>query len=157
MTSTVVSLDEARALAPLIDAHADAIESERQLPEAVVRALVGAGVFRLLVPRCFGGAEVDPVTACRVVEALGAADGSTGWCAMVGSTFGLFGGLLPEQAAREIYAAPHAFVAGAFRPSGIERAVPGGYRLSSRWSFWSGIGHCTWGFGSCRVFEGDEL
>ena len=156
MTSTVVSVEAARALSPLISAHADLIESERCLPEAVVGSLAEAGVFCLFVPRAFGGAEADPVTACRVVEALGEADGSTGWCAMVGSTFGLFGGLLPEQAAREIYTAPDAFVAGAFRPSGIARAVPGGYRLSGRWSFGSGISHSTWVFGSCRVFEGDE-
>src|SRR6266536_2722072 len=144
MSSTVVSLEAARALAPLIGAHADVIEAERRLPETVVRAMAEAGVFRLFVPRAFGGAEADPVTACRVVEALGEADGSTGWCAMVGSTFGLFGGLLTEEAAREVYADPDAFVAGAFRPSGIARAVPGGYRLSGRWSFGSGINHSTW-------------
>jgi len=125
-------LEAAQALAPLIGAHAESIESERRLPEPVIRALTEAGVFRLFAPRALGGAEADPVTVCRVVEELAKADGATGWCAMVGATFSLLGGLLPEQAAREIYVDPSVAVAGSFRPSGTARAVDGGYQVSGR-------------------------
>jgi indole-3-acetate monooxygenase len=148
-------VEAARALAPLILAHADSIEAERRLPEPVVQGLTEAGVFRLYVPRALGGAEADPVTVCRVVEELAEADGATGWCAMVGATFSLFGGLLPDQAAREIYGDPSVAVAGSFRPGGTARIVEGGYLVSGRWSFGSGITHSDWVFGACRVFDGD--
>jgi alkylation response protein AidB-like acyl-CoA dehydrogenase len=77
-----------------------------------------------------GGAEADPVTFCRVVEELARADGSTGWCAMLCGSYGLFGGLLPATAAREIFADPAAILAGSLAPTGPARAVAGGYHLS---------------------------
>jgi indole-3-acetate monooxygenase len=154
MTATTATVEGVRALAPLIREHADRIESERRLPEPVVRALTEVGVFRHFVPRALGGAEADPITFCRAVEELVRADGSTGWIAMLCGSYGLLGGLLPEEAAREVYADPGAIVAGALAPTGIARLVPGGYRLSGRWSFGSGIEHSTWVLASCRLFDG---
>src|SRR5262245_36935744 len=103
MTATSPLLDTVRSLAPTIHAHAASIEQERRLPKPVVRALVDAGVFRMLVPRSLGGDEIDPMTACRVVEEVAAQDGATGWCAMIGACNGHFGGLLPVEGAREIF------------------------------------------------------
>jgi alkylation response protein AidB-like acyl-CoA dehydrogenase len=156
MAVTTTPLEAVQDLGPLIAAHADSIERERRLPPEVVRALVDAGVFRLLVPRAFGGAQVDPLTACRVVEEVSRADGAAGWCAMIGMCYGQFAGLLPEQAAREIYSDPATIVAGAFRPNGVARAVPGGYRVTGRWPLGSGITHSTWTLGGCRIFDGDQ-
>lgn len=132
-----------RAMAPLITSHADTIEQERRLPAEVVDALTDAGVFRLLVPHALGGGETDPFTACRIVEELSSIDGATGWCGMLGACLGHFAGLLPEEAAREIYLDPRAVVAGAFRPNGVASVVPGGYRLTGRWQLGSGINHAT--------------
>jgi hypothetical protein len=67
---------------------------------------------------------------------------------------GLFGGLLPAAAAREIFADPAANVAGSLAPTGVARAVAGGYQLSGRRSFGSGIAHNTWALGGCRVLDG---
>jgi alkylation response protein AidB-like acyl-CoA dehydrogenase len=156
MTVAVGPIEAVGALAPLVGEHADAIERERRLPGPVVDALIDAGVFRLLVPRAFAGAEADPVTACRIVEELSRIDGSTGWCAMLGAGLGHFGGLLPEEAGREVYTDPRAVVAGTFRLSGVARAVDGGYRVTGRWPLASGITHATWALGGCRVFDGDE-
>jgi alkylation response protein AidB-like acyl-CoA dehydrogenase len=155
MTSVVGTVEAVRALAPLIRAQADAIEAERCLSARVVSALTEAGVFQSFIPRALGGAEIDPVTFCRVVEELARADGSTGWCGLLCGSYGIFGGLLPEAAAGEIYAEPGAIVAGALAPNGIARVVDGGYQLKGRWSFGSGISHSTWVLGGCRVFDGE--
>ena len=40
------------------------------------------------------------------------------WNLILGATYGLWAAFLPEEAAREIYGAPDAVVAGALRPSG---------------------------------------
>jgi alkylation response protein AidB-like acyl-CoA dehydrogenase len=74
---------------------------------------------------------------------------------MLCGSYGLFGGLLPAAAAREIFTDPAAIVAGSLAPTGTARAVAGGYQVSGRWSFGSGITHSTWVLGGCRVLDGD--
>lgn len=147
-------VESVRGLAGTVRDHAERIERERCLPEPVVRGLVDAGVFRMLVPRSLGGGEVDPVTACRVVEEVSILDGSVGWCAMIGACNGHFGGLLPAAGARQIYGDRDVVLAGTFRPSGVAMPVEGGYRVTGRWAFASGIMHAGWVMGGCRVQEG---
>jgi len=156
-TSADRLVEAARALGPLIRESRAAIERERQLPAPLVSAMHDAALFRLYVPRALDGLEVDPATCMRVVEIVAAADGAAGWSLMIGTTLGLFAAVLPEEAARAVYAEPAAVVAGAFMPTGRVEAVEGGYRLNGRWSFASGIAHATWYMAGCLVQEGDVL
>src|SRR3954468_7411089 len=71
----------ARALRPLITAHAARIEQEREIAPEVLSALHEAQLFRMLVPKSCGGAEVAPATFMQAIEELAKADGSTAWCA----------------------------------------------------------------------------
>ena len=151
------SVEAARALAPVIQAYGEQIEQERRLPQPVVAALTQAGLFRLQIPRRYGGAEADPATFVRVVEEVARADGATGWCVMIGGFYGLFAGCLPEPAAREIYGSDLNVVsAGAFRPNGQAVVVDGGYCVSGRWALGSGIQHAPWLVGGCHIFDGDQ-
>lgn len=155
MIAMTTPLEAVRALGPYITEHTELIESERRLTDAVVRALIEAGVFKLFVPRALGGGETDPVTSCRVVEELSSVDGSTGWVSMLCGSYGLLSGLLTDEAAHEIYADPGAIVAGSLPPNGLARTVAGGYRVSGRWPMASGINHSTWVLGNCQVLDGD--
>ena len=155
MTTVTTPVEAARALAPLIREHADAIERDRCLPPPVLQGLIEADLFRLLAPRELGGAEADPLTVCRVVEEISKVDGATGWCVMIGTCYSLFGGLLPAAASREIFTGPESVAAGAFRLNGTARAVEGGYVVSGRWPLGSGIPHATWALGGCRVCDGE--
>jgi alkylation response protein AidB-like acyl-CoA dehydrogenase len=146
-------LDAATALAPAVREAADRIEQDRRLPAELVRAFTEAGVFRLCVPRALGGLEVDPATLIRAGETLAQADGSAGWCAMIGATSGVASAYLPEAAAREIYGSADAVTGGTFAPHGTATVVDGGYRVSGRWPFASGCEHCTWLMGGCVVVE----
>jgi alkylation response protein AidB-like acyl-CoA dehydrogenase len=152
MTSLDASLvARARLAAETLAPLADAIEKERGLPAEAVAALVGAGIFKLFVPQAYGGLEADLETALSVIEELARADGSAGWCAMVGSTSGLMSIFLQPDVAREIFGAPDAIACGVFAPMG--RAVPadGGHRVSGRWPFASGCKHSTWRMGGALV------
>src|SRR2546423_1791831 len=73
-------VEAARKLAPQIQACADQTEAERELPRPLFEALADAGMFHLAVPRAIGGAELDLPTYVEVIEELGKADASTGWC-----------------------------------------------------------------------------
>jgi alkylation response protein AidB-like acyl-CoA dehydrogenase len=70
-----IALDAARRLAPMIAAAGDAIEAARRLTPEVVDALHAAGLYRLLLPRDFGGAELDLADFSLVIEAIAGASG----------------------------------------------------------------------------------
>ena len=60
----------ARVLAPALSAAAQRIETGRELPPDVVDALHKARLFRMLVPRSYGGGEVSPVAFMTALEEL---------------------------------------------------------------------------------------
>src|SRR4029453_13092368 len=155
MSTTASVLDSVATLGAVIRPHADAIEQERSLPTPVIRGLIDAGVFRMLVPRSLGGDETDPLTVCRGVGERAPRDGAAGWCGVSAPCNSHFGGLLPAAGAREIFADRDVVLAGTFRPSGVAVAVEGGYRVTGRWPFASGIMHSSWLMGGCSIVDAD--
>lgn len=120
------------------------IEAERRLPREVVDAFVAAGVFKLMVPRAYGGADAPVREAIEVIEAIARVDGSAAWCAMIGMLSGTMARFLDDATAREVYGPADAITCGVFAPMG--EAVPegDGYRVSGRWSFASGCEYSGW-------------
>jgi alkylation response protein AidB-like acyl-CoA dehydrogenase len=112
-----------------------------------------AGVFGMAMPRVWGGPELDPLTQFRVIEALAMADGSVGWCAMIGCDGGYVTAFLDQDVARAMY--PDIEVATAAAATTTDKAVrvPGGYRVSGRFPFVSGCQHCEWFWAGCTVIE----
>jgi alkylation response protein AidB-like acyl-CoA dehydrogenase len=146
--------DPVRAVGSLVDlirTECVDLDSTGVIPTSVIRAIQDAGVFQLMAPTEIGGAEVDPVTFLQVVEAASHADGSVGWCVLIGGCYAAFGGMLPAESARRIYGDPTTISAGAFRPDGVAVEVDGGYRISGRWPLASGSSHATWYVGGCII------
>ncbi len=140
-------------LRDVVTASAAEGERLRTLPPATVSALADSGLLGLKVPESLGGAEADPVTQLEVLEALTHIDASAGWCLMVATTaVGLPAGFLPDSAVGKILAGgrvPSAAVA--IMPTGVATPVDGGYRLSGRWPFASGVRHAEWLTAGCWV------
>lgn len=145
----------ARALAPQIRAVSAEIERERRVPGPIIQAMKDAGIFRISAPRAVGGLELDPLTQTEVIEALSSADASAGWVAAIGSDGGYWASCLEPAVARELYRDVDVITAGAGRPSGRAVVVPGGFRVSGRWAFGSGIQDATWAVVNCIVYDGE--
>jgi indole-3-acetate monooxygenase len=150
-------LQAARRIAPQAAALASQTEQERALPAELVKQLRDAGLFSLCLPRSLGGGEVEPAQMVLALEALAQGDGASAWCAMVASTCGLLGAYLPRDQADLIFDGGRSILAGVFAPRGRAGRVEGGYRLSGRWSFVSGVGHSDWVLGGCLVAQGDGV
>jgi alkylation response protein AidB-like acyl-CoA dehydrogenase len=150
-------LKEAIRLAAALRAHSEEIERARRLPPQVARALADAGLFRLCLPRSLGGPELPLASLVGVLEALAVGDAAAAWCAMIASTSSALAAWLEPDAARALFAAPHAVVGGVLAPSGRARRVAGGFRASGRWSFASGCQHSTHLLGGCVVDDGTGL
>ncbi|MBK7951673.1 MAG: acyl-CoA dehydrogenase family protein [Deltaproteobacteria bacterium] len=141
-------LEAVDKMRPVIEAGASESESLRRLPDATVRALADSGLFRMLLPREMEGLEADPVTQSEVIERVAYLDGSTAWCAFIGaSSSGFVAAQLPDAGIREVVAGSGGVwpvFAGSPSTGGSATRVPGGYRVSGRWAWASGIGHATW-------------
>jgi len=88
-------LEAARKLAPQIRSCADEIEAQRELPRPLFEALADAGIFHMAVPSSIGGGEVDLPTYTQVIEELGKADASTGWCVNQGAIYATYASRMP--------------------------------------------------------------
>lgn len=137
----------AQELAPLTAR----IEAERRLPQPGVDALTRAGIFKLFVPRTYGGAQAHPLTVLASIEEIARVDGSAGWCAMIGATSGQMSVFLDDAVAREVYGPDDAVTCGVFAPVGRATPTADGYRVSGRWPFASGCEHSQWRMGGAMV------
>ena len=148
-------LAAARALGPMLEAAADEIEQRRELTEPVVAALVERGLFRLLLPKALGGAELPPAQFVAVIEEIARHDASTAWCLGQANGCAMTAASLDPEVAREIFGPPRGIVAwGPPGPAELS-VVPGGYRLSGSWSFASGSHHATWLGAHVPAVDGD--
>ncbi|MCP2287847.1 acyl-CoA dehydrogenase family protein [Nocardia amikacinitolerans] len=149
-------LARAQALAPRLRERAEEIEAARRLPADIVELLRDAGVFRMAFARDWGGPELSSIEQTEVVEALAYGDASVGWCAMIGSDTGLYARFLDEPVAKEMFPSLDMVTAGLLFPTGRAERVPGGFRLSGRWQFGSGITHADWVVSGAFVLRDGE-
>jgi indole-3-acetate monooxygenase len=147
-------LARVREIAPALAAAAEEIDRRRELPEAIVAALVERGLFRLLLPRSLGGAELLPAQYVPIIEEIAQIDASTAWCINQNSGCSMTAASLAPEVAREIFGGPRGILAWGPGP-GEARVVPGGYRVTARWSFASGSHHASWLGCHVPVIEAD--
>lgn len=146
----------ARSVAPAIRAEADRIEREGKVTPAAMAAMHEAEIFRLCLPRSMGGGEASPMTIQSVIETIAAADASTAWSLGQGLGCSLSAAFLAPDVAADIFGAPDSILAwGPFNKSERVVAADGGYRLTGRWSYASGIRNATW-FGAHKPETGPD-
>ena len=146
-----------RSLEPEIRRLAQTMETERQLPPALANALMEAGVFRMGVPRVFGGPECDPMTQVRIVEELSRIEGSVGWLSMISSAGSFLAAFTQPAVAQRLFGGVQAVIAGQIRPPQRADLVESGYRVSGRFHFASGCHHASVMLCGCVVYENGEL
>jgi alkylation response protein AidB-like acyl-CoA dehydrogenase len=146
-------LHAAIGLGPKIREASEEIERGRRLPPQIAQAMKEAGVFGMVIPRAWGGPELDPLTQLRVIEALAMAEGSAGWCAMIGCDSGYVTAFLEDGVGRAMYPDIWVATAATVTTSGQATPVSGGYRLNGRFPFASGCQHCEWLWAGCQVVE----
>ena len=143
-TPDIDYIGRARELGREIEAAAEEIERRRELPEPIVAALIERGLFRLLLPRALGGAELRPAVYVEVIEEIAKHDASTAWCLGQACGCTMTAAYLDPEVAREIFGGKRGILAWGPPGPAEAREVPGGYRLSGTWSFASGSHHASW-------------
>jgi alkylation response protein AidB-like acyl-CoA dehydrogenase len=150
--STTDIYANARALGGFLRDKSDEIEAARTLPPEVATRMREAGVFRIAMPKIWGGPELSIIEINEVIEEVSRANASAGWCITIGCDSGFFSGFLDDPVARKLYPRLDLVTAGSITPGRADR-VDGGYRVSGQWPFASGIRHADVVLAACIVFE----
>ena len=142
---TFPELETARGVVPAIHDARDRIDADRELPTDLVAKLTGEGLFRLILPKSLGGAELSLPKFIRCVEVIARADGSAGWCLGQGGVFPNLADRMERSTAEEIWLNnPRAVVATGTPWGSKAQRTAAGFRLSGRWRFASGVLHASW-------------
>jgi 3-hydroxy-9,10-secoandrosta-1,3,5(10)-triene-9,17-dione monooxygenase len=136
----------ARDLQPALRERAKAADETRTLPEATIQDLHRTGLFRVLQPARWGGAEVDFGIYVEIGAILAGGCASTAWvwANLVSHHWML--AYWPEPAQSELWTQDRDMLIGSALvfPCGKATRADGGYRISGRWPFSSGIDHSSW-------------
>lgn len=141
------------ALLPDIVARRDEIERARRIPSDLAQKLKATGVFTIQVPRAIGGLEMTPMEIMRTIETVAKADGSVGWCTMIGISGNGALGLMNEPGAKELFDSPTMSSASIAGPIGAAVPTDGGFTINGRWPFASGITHAEKVWAGCIVMR----
>jgi 3-hydroxy-9,10-secoandrosta-1,3,5(10)-triene-9,17-dione monooxygenase len=136
----------AEALVPVLHERADRAEELRRLPDETIADLHRTGLFRILQPGRVGGSELPFRSIVELVAVIGRGCGSTAWVLANLAAHHWLVGMWAPQAQDEIWGeSPDNLIGSALIfPRGRARRVDGGYRVSGRWPFSSGVDAVAW-------------
>jgi 3-hydroxy-9,10-secoandrosta-1,3,5(10)-triene-9,17-dione monooxygenase len=138
--------EKAEALLPRLRERAARCEELRRLPDETLRDFHEEKLFRIHQPKRVGGAELEFSAVVTYGALLAGACASTAWNWVNFAAHHMMLGMFPPQAQDEIWGASRdALIASSFVfPAGSARKVKGGYMLSGRWPFSSGVDPSEW-------------
>lgn len=152
-------LGRAKELLPTLRKRAPGAEEFRRLPDETERDFHEAGLFRMVQPARVGGAELDYGILVDMGAVVGRACGSSAWNLINLGCHHWMLGMFPPKVQDDVWGEnPDALVASSFIfPAGRAKQVEGGYLVSGRWPFSSGVDNSSWNMlgGLVRDENGD--
>lgn len=135
----------AASLVPVLSANAATADATGRLPDDDIAALRKEGLFRLATPRMYGGHEAGACAATAIAAEVARGCPSASWVLTVYYTASTALWLFPDQVRHRVWDEdPDATVCGSSAGAMPARAVDGGYLLSGRWGWASGIHNASW-------------
>jgi 3-hydroxy-9,10-secoandrosta-1,3,5(10)-triene-9,17-dione monooxygenase len=148
----------AEQLLPVLRERAAQCEELRRMPEETLKDFHDTGLFRFQQPRRVGGSELDFVAVVEFGALVARACASSAWNLVNLGSHHLLLGMFPPKAQDEVWdASVDALIASSFVfPAGRARRAEGGYLLSGRWPFSSGVDPSDWNMLAGQVASGDD-
>ena len=137
-------LERIGRIANVIAGSGAANEALGRLTPEVLDKLHEQRLLRLLLPKAYGGDELDLVTWFRAMEALAKLDGSTAWCVGQINGCAATASALEPAVSRKIWGEPRAALSWGPPIRSRAEETDGGHRLTGEWMMSSGSRHATW-------------
>jgi 3-hydroxy-9,10-secoandrosta-1,3,5(10)-triene-9,17-dione monooxygenase len=151
-------LERIESLVPLLEANAAEAERLRKPVDAVMKAIEDTSVYRYFVPSRFGGYEYGMTTFMKIGMALGEGCLSTAWVTTFCIEHNWLLALYNREAQEDIFGRqPYIIAPGTLAPKGKATPVDGGYRVTGRWEWGTGVMHADWALlGALTPVEGSD-
>jgi 3-hydroxy-9,10-secoandrosta-1,3,5(10)-triene-9,17-dione monooxygenase len=147
----------AEAIAPALVERQAETERRTFYAEDTHEEFARAGLYRILVPRRYGGYEFGVETFARVAMALARGCPSTGWMYLFGAAHALAAATLFEESAQdELFRGGDFICPATVAPNGTAERVDGGWVLNGTWQYCSGAPYATHFMGHTLVSHDDE-
>ena len=139
-------VEAARALIPVLCERAPEAERIRRIPDETIEDLRRAGLWRILRPERFGGVETDFGLMIDVTIELGRGCAATSWVYINLVAHNWMLPYWPAPAAEDVWGEdPGALIGSTLVfPAGRLDPAEGGYLLSGRWPYASGVDSSDW-------------
>jgi 3-hydroxy-9,10-secoandrosta-1,3,5(10)-triene-9,17-dione monooxygenase len=152
-------VNQVRELVPTLRSRAAQAEAARVMLPETVADLHRIGALRILQPKRWGGMELDFITYIDVPMELARGCASTSWNTVNLSIHEWMLAMYDERAQADVWDAnPQALIAaGIAFPQGRARKVDGGFVISGKWNFSSGVNLAEWCMLAAIVRDGDKV
>ena len=138
-------IDRAKALAPRIAERAAQSEALRAPHDDTIKELIDSGLLQTLVPKRWGGHELPLSVHSQIVSIISAEDVSAGWITAFYMGHNYMVTKWSEKAQVEVFAErPYALIPIVGVPGLQGKVVPGGWEVSGRVPYGTGIVHADW-------------
>jgi 3-hydroxy-9,10-secoandrosta-1,3,5(10)-triene-9,17-dione monooxygenase len=136
----------ARAIVPTLSARAAATEANRSMLPETLEDLTRAGMFRIMQARRYGGYEMGLPAMAEVTAEIARGSASDAWIVGLCGNQNRFVGCYPKEAQEEVFArsGDHLITCLVTGPTSTAERVAGGFRLSGKWPYVSGVDQCNW-------------
>ncbi|MFM9992544.1 MAG: acyl-CoA dehydrogenase family protein [Burkholderiaceae bacterium] len=140
------AIEAAKKIAPRLAERAAHAEQIRRIPQESIKELNDSGLLRLMQPKRYGGSELGLGVLMDVVLEVCKGCSSTAWVYSNLASHSWNIGQFELQAQEDMWADdPFALAAtGLAFPCGKATPVAGGYQVSGKWPFGSGVDASTW-------------
>jgi len=156
--SSEEALRRAREIVPVLASRAQKCEDERVLLPENEKLLHEAGLFRYHQPKRFGGMELPFVAQVDLVAELARGCPSTAWnVGNLGCHHWILAYYEPETQ-EEIWGKnPDVLIASSIAlAAGKGKKTKGGFIVSGKWPFSSGVDNCDWNMLAVTIYEDDK-
>lgn len=151
------ALRHARDLRPRLIEEAAATEARTVYSPELHEELRRAGMYRMLMPRRYGGCEFDVPSFLAVVTEMARGDMSAAWAFCLGAGHALqVGSWFPEATQEDVFRNGHFVCPSTIVPGGsATRAGDGAWLLTTRHPYCSGSPYSTHYLGQAIEFSSD--
>ena len=149
-------MESAEKIGQIAEAEAYTADENATVSPNVINAIIEEGINKLILPKEYGGPQIDFKTFADMVKTVGYYNLSAAWLTYFFSVHNAWVAFLPKHRMDEIIY-DGGVVADVFAPVGKLEKCDGGFILSGTWNYVSGINYSGWiSVGARYQFDNEE-